>query len=166
MRVLKATVLACLAGALVNRSPGRVRGCLVELEPRNADAARANLASAGLSRVDVICADAALTDRYADYAPADLVLVCGVFGNISDRDIEQTIASLPMLCASGATVVWTRHRRPPDATPAIRGRLAEAQFEELSFDAPAGPHYSVGTHRYDGAPVALEPGIRLFEFVR
>jgi hypothetical protein len=35
-----------------------------------------------------------------------LVLVCGVFGNISAKDIEGTIARLPQLCADGATVIW------------------------------------------------------------
>jgi hypothetical protein len=35
----------------------------------------------------------------------------------------------------GATVIWTRHRRPPDLTPQIRGWFAASGFDEIAFDA-------------------------------
>ena len=62
-------------------------------------------------------ADAGLLANYADGVPADLVLLAGVFGNISDRDIRRTIEALPQLCATGATVLWTRSRREPGPDP-------------------------------------------------
>ncbi len=33
-------------------------------------------------------------------------------------------------------VIWTRHRRPPDATPSIRADFAAAGFTEVAFEAP------------------------------
>jgi hypothetical protein len=39
------------------------------------------------------------------------------------------------LCAAGATVIWTRHRRPPDITPRIRAWFTDAGFDEVTFDA-------------------------------
>jgi hypothetical protein len=63
--------------------------------------------------VEVVTADASLTDHYRGMAPADLVLVCGVFGNITDEDIERTIDSCPQLCQTSGTVIWTRHRAIP-----------------------------------------------------
>ncbi len=68
--------------------------------------------------------------------PADLVLVCGVFGNISAADITATVQALPSFCLPGAHVLWTRHRRPPDATPGIRADFAAAGFTEIAFEAP------------------------------
>jgi hypothetical protein len=115
--------------------------------------------------VEVICADAALSDCYAGRVPVDLVLVCGVFGNISDADIRALIGRLTSLCARGGRVIWTRHRNEPDVTPAIRGWLADEGFEELSFDAPDDAHYGVGVHRSTRPHTPLEAGVRLFEFV-
>ena len=74
-----------------------VRGRLVELDPRLAARGRAGVAAAGVD-LEVVEGDAARTDRYAGAVPAELVLVCGVFGNISDSDVEQTIAALPGFC--------------------------------------------------------------------
>lgn len=42
---------------------------------------------------------------YADAVPADLVLLCGIFGNIPDADVQATVRAAPQLCAPGAEVV-------------------------------------------------------------
>jgi hypothetical protein len=148
-----------------------VSGRLVELDPGNAQAARDRLAAAGIDGIDVVTADAALTDVYVDAVPADLVLVCGVFGNVVDDDVRRTIAALPQLCARGATVIWTRNRKPPDLTPAIRRWFADEGFEEIGFEStPPGddPEWvaAVGTQRWPHDHVPLETGVRLFTFVR
>jgi hypothetical protein len=91
-------------------------------------------------------------------------LVCGIFGNIAVRDIQATVAALPGLCAPSALVLWTRHRRPPDLTPAIRSWFGEAGFREEAFDVSHDGFMSVGAHRLMGEPAALVPGQRLFTF--
>jgi hypothetical protein len=144
----------------------QVRARLVELDPALAARARQRAAAAALKGVDVICADAALSDVYAGAVPADLVLVCGVFGNIGDGDLRRTIQSLPQLCARNATVVWTRHRRAPDLTPRVRRWFTTAGFEERAFDSPGPSQWSVGRHAFGGEPQRLELGARLFTFVR
>jgi hypothetical protein len=141
-----------------------VRARLVELDPRNADAARAAAAALGLAGVDVVTGDASLTDAYAGAVPADLVLVVGVFGNLADADIERTVRLLPGLCAPGATVVWSRHRKAPDAFTRIRGLLAREHFTEL-WRSPDGDRQGLAAHRYDGPPRPLPPGERMFTFV-
>jgi hypothetical protein len=90
--------------------------------------------------------------------------VCGVFGNISDEDIRNTVHALPSFCSAGATVIWTRHRRPPDKTPDILRHFTEAGFELLSFDAPEGYVLSAGAQRYAGGPSPFDPESVLFEF--
>ena len=101
-----------------------VIGRLVELDPELAATAAAH-APPG---VDVVCGDASTTSAYAGAVPADIVLACGIFGNISVEDIHHTVETLPQLCAAGATVIWTRHRRPPDLTIDIRRWFADGRL--------------------------------------
>jgi hypothetical protein len=142
-----------------------VRARLVELDRRNVALARQAAQTAGLDGVEVVAADAGSTDAWVGAVPAQVVLVCGVFGNISDGDIRTTVAALPGLCSPGALVVWTRHRGAPDLTPAIRSRFESAGFHEEAFDTSPDGFMAVGAHRLTGQPVALVPGQRLFTFV-
>ena len=154
-----------LLGVLAEHPRGAgVRARLVELEPRLAETARVTAAEHGLGGVEVVCSDAALTDAYIGAVPADLLLVCGVFGNVSDADVERTVNALPELCAPRAVVVWTRHRRDPDLTPAIRAWFGQAGFDERGFESSPAGSWAVGLQRLRGAPRPLRPGVRLFTF--
>jgi pimeloyl-ACP methyl ester carboxylesterase len=155
-----------LLGVLATHPRGRdVAARLVERDPRNAAAARGAARAAGLDAVEIVEGDAGRCEAYAGAVPADLVLACGVFGNVTDADIDATIAALPSLCAPAATVLWTRHRIAPDRTPAIRAAFAAAGFEEIAFDAPADVLFSVGTNRLARAPVPFDASRSLFTFV-
>lgn len=136
---------------------------LVELDEHNALLARRAAHTAGLDGVEVIATDASITDAYAGAVPADLILLCGVFGNISQADIANTIHHLPRLCAPAATVIWTRHRHPPDLTPYIRETFEQTGFGELTFED--SPPFGVGANGLLGSSQPFEGGIRLFEFV-
>ena len=150
-----------LLGVLADHSrAGDVRGRLVELDPRNTAAIEAP------PGIEVVTGDASRVGAYAGAVPADLVLICGVLGRISDHDLAATIRVLPQLCATGGTVIWTRHRKPPDRTPRVRRLLAREGFEELAFDAPADEVFTVGSHRHTGAPQPLQPEARLFSSFR
>jgi hypothetical protein len=147
-----------------------VRAVLVELDPRNGALAAQRAAQADLAGVEVRQADAAVVAGYADALPADVLLLCGIFGNVSQTDIARTIAVAPSLCAPGGTVIWTRHRRPPDLTPRLREWFGDAGFEELSFDSPdTASMTSVGVHRLSADAAARSgtlrlPTARLFTF--
>jgi hypothetical protein len=136
---------------------------LVELDEQNVLAARGAAGAAGLDGVEAIAADASITDAYVGAVPADVVLVCGVFGNLAAADAAGTIERLLQLCAPHATVIWTRHRRPPDLVPHIRESFERAGFEEIAFgDAPP---FGVGSNRLRVAPTSLQPGVKLFDFI-
>lgn len=144
-----------------------IAALLVELNADNAEMARAAAQRADLSGVEVRCADASMTDVYEDAVPADIILACGIFGNISLDDIKLTVEHLPSLAAPGATVIWTRGRwGGEDVTPDIRRWFSESGFEEVVFDGPADVTYAVGSHRLVSAPRPLERGVRLFTFFR
>jgi hypothetical protein len=146
----------------------RVRATLLEFDPVNAAVATATVARLGLERVTVRCRDAGDLASYVGAVPADLILFAGIFGNISHPHIERSIHALPRLCAPGATVIWTRTRRPPDATPLIRGWFAAAGFAEVAFDAPEARLFSVGVHRLQANPEPLGRTVsgRIFQFLR
>lgn len=153
-----------LLGVLATRADAhRVRATLLEGDERNVAAAQT--AAADLPNVRVVQVDAGDLAAYVGSVPADLVLMAGVFGNVSDADVYRTIQALPELCASGATVIWTRSRRAPDLTPTLRSWLKEAGFVEHAFHAPDGVLFSVGVHRFAGVPVPLSLPGRLFQFV-
>jgi hypothetical protein len=142
-----------------------VSAVLVEADPRNAELARRRAAVAGLDQVQVRQADASLPETFADALPADVLLLCGIFGNVSDTDIEATTAAAPALCAQGATVIWTRHRQPPDLTPRIRARFTDAGFAEVAFEhLDARALAAVGVGRLRHAPRAALPAGPLFTF--
>ena len=144
---------------------GDVRARLVELDARNAATASAAAEAAGLDGVEVVIGDASETTAYDDAVPADLVLVCGVFGHASDDDIRRIVFHLPMLCASGATVIWTRGGFQSDLRPVIRGWFTEAGFEEIAFLTGDSGSWGVGANRLVAPPSPYQPGIRLFTFL-
>ncbi len=59
---------------------------------RNTVVAQEAARAAGLDQVQVVTADASLTDHYRNMVPADIVLACGVFGNISGSVPEELTA--------------------------------------------------------------------------
>jgi hypothetical protein len=134
---------------------------LVELDEHLA----ATAASNAPVNVEVVCADASTTDAYAGAVPANVVLACGIFGNITDADVAHTVRSFPSLCAPGAHVIWTRHRRAPDLTMDIRHWFEETGFEEETFVGPEDTFYGVGMHRLVTEPEPFRPGVKLFTFV-
>lgn len=138
-----------------------VHGRLVELDPDLANIARDHAPP----RVDVLVADAGISDAYEDAVPADVVLVCGVFGNITNDEMFALPAKLSMLCAPDATVLWTRHRRAPDVTPELRTRFAAAGFDEITFVGPENTAFGIGAQRFAGTPEPFRPHVRLFTFV-
>jgi Putative methyltransferase len=155
-------------GVLSRRSDAnRVTATLVELHPVIAETAAESAEAAGLTGVRVRQADAGNTDAYVDAVPADLVLLVGIFGNITDADIHRTIRAAPQFCAPGATLVWSRGRDDSDRNAQIRGWFAAAGFTEIDYRTlDEGGRPAVGIVRYVGEPVELVPDRPLFTFFR
>lgn len=156
-----------LLGVLSERADAsRVTATLLELDASIASRAARAVSAAGLAGVRVRCCDAGTTSAFAGAVPADLVLLCGVLGNISEADIGRLLGALPQLCRAHATVIWTRSRRPPDLTPSIRAWFAASGLVEQSFAAPGDAEFSVGVHLLASPPQPLLPDQQLFRFIR
>jgi hypothetical protein len=138
---------------------GDVHARLVELDPRNVAAIPV------VPNVEIVRGDAASLSAYDGAVPAQIVIACGVFGNIVVDDVRRTIEHLPMLCARGGSVIWTRSPRAPDVCPAIRGWFADNAFEEEFFYVEPDA-FGVGVHRFTGEPQPLDATVKLFTFVR
>jgi hypothetical protein len=153
-------------GVLPGHPRGRdVAALLVESDQRLAAQARHRAADAGLTGVEVREADAGRVDSFADALPADVLLLCGIFGNVSVADIRRTVEAASGMCAPGATVVWTRHRRAPDLTPQIREWFRASGFEEVAFEAPDTDALTgVGVNRLPISAAPDLPGEPLFAF--
>jgi Methyltransferase domain len=146
-----------------------VRTTLIELHPVLAQRARDFAAEAGLTGVTVRTGDAGNTTACAGSVPADLVIMMGIFGNISDDDVRRTIQTAPQLCRPGAILLWSRGTNGTDRNASVRAWLTEAGFAELEyleFDDDAGERAALGSARYDGPPQPLIPGRQLFTFLR
>jgi hypothetical protein len=141
-----------------------VHALLVESDHDNVHVASARIAAAAIPNVAVRQADAGTISIYRDAIPADVLLLCGIFGNVTDEDVRATVNNASRLCAPHATVLWTRHRREPDRTHQIRSWFAEAGYEELAFDSPGPDRFAVGTHRLAAPPLEYRPDLRLFTF--
>ena len=139
---------------------GDVLGRLVEWEQRLVDRARASAPA----MIEVICGDAGTSDAYEGAVPVNLLLCCGVFGNITEADIQNTINSWPMLCAPEATVIWTRGAFEIDIRSQIRDWVKTAGFEELSFDGE-NEKYGVGVAKMVRASEPYRKSIQFFQFV-
>jgi hypothetical protein len=170
--LLSDALLARPAGAIALTSAcagdGRdVRGVL-ESHPRADDVAAVLvekdpvLAEAGACLVG----DAGELATYAEVPRADVLLLCGIFGNISDDDIRNTVDNASRLCREGATVIWTRTRTAPDATPMIRAEWAVAGWEETGFvTGRPTAEWSVGAAVLTREPLPYKE-MRLFSFIR
>ncbi len=148
-----------------HRRRADVTAVLVENDATNVAFARDQVAAAGLTHVQIRDRDASHVATFADALPADVLLLCGIFGNIDDDDIARTVSASASLVRPGSTVIWTRHRRPPDLTPHIRRWFAEAGFDEVAFAAPdTSTLTGVGAHRLSRPPSTPPPDEPLFTF--
>lgn len=161
-----------ILGVLAEREDAaRVSVALVEVLPELVERA-IRAAEEVEADVEVVCADAGLSETYVNLAavPADVVLLVGVLGNISESDVAATAAAMPDLCAPGAALVWSRGRSlegAADFVTPVREALDAAGFSEVSirsFDVQ-DDRTALGVVRYDGPPVPLGPRQTWFTFV-
>ncbi|HEX3922635.1 MAG TPA: hypothetical protein VHY31_10150 [Streptosporangiaceae bacterium] len=91
--------------------------------------------------------------------------IAGQARHAAEQDIQRTVEAAPAMCQPGATVIWTRHREPPDPTPRIRAWFTGAGFDEVAFDAVGTDGLmSVGVARLARGPAGRLPDGPLFTF--
>jgi hypothetical protein len=157
-----------LLGALIDHPRASdVYARLVELDQRLVECGRAAAESAELGeQFEFVQGDATMSSVYEGGVPADLVLVCGVFGNLPPLEVHRLVRSLCCLCKHGGFVIWTRglFEAGDDSITIVRELLGESEFEEVSFKTTPNGRMGVGTHRYFGQTLPLPYDQQLFVF--
>jgi hypothetical protein len=143
------------------------RAVLVEKNEGLAADAKRRVSGLGLDNVVVIVGDAGEPSTFAEHLPVDLLLLCGIFGNISEHEIRVTIAAVPAMLIHGGFVVWTRGKKPgEDIRPMVRRWFVDEGLEEVAFDGDPEP-FGVGVARLLTEPdQARKLPDRLFTFLR
>jgi hypothetical protein len=153
-----------LVGALdAHPRAGDVVGVAAELDPALAATAARSLAAVAPG-LRVVVGDAGDVELLVPHLPADILVLAGIFGNVSDDDVARTIAAAPAMCHEGATIVWTRHRTAPDLTPRIRRQFDDAGCTEVAFTSPGPGDWAVGVERVVSRRPDASMPTRLFAF--
>ena len=142
----------------------RHRGVLVERDGALAAVASERARALALPAVTVVVGDAGATATFAEHLPVDLLLLCGIFGNVSEHNIRTTVRAVGAMLRPGGTVIWTRGGSPPDLRPSVRRWFVDAGCEEVAYDGEP-ERYGVGVGRLTSpppGPTALPA--RLFTF--
>lgn len=159
-----------LLGALANHfRKSDVQARLVELNPQLVERGRAAVAEAGLAaQIEFVNGDATLSDSYAGAVPGDIVIVCGIFGNLAgEAALRQLLDNLKFLAKPGAFIVWTRgHQDGIAYADIVRQNFQTLNFEEVDFRLTATGDMGVGLHRYQGETAPLPANEHLFVFSR
>jgi hypothetical protein len=170
-----------LIGALVGHPRARdVRARLIEQDPTLVERGRAAADAAGFAdALEFVVADATAAPAYQGFAPAQVVVACGVLGNVRKADTPRFVESLRALCARGGFVVWTRevggrlrraYGRPGAGAQgadvqAIEALLRQWSFEETRAERTADGGFLVATWRHlEDPPVLGADGGPLFAF--
>lgn len=132
--VLARAALSCASALLIERDE--------ELARRAMQAAVAS----GLDTVEVRCADAGDPASFDDVLPVDVLLLCGIFGNIRHERVKDVIDVVPHLLAERGYVIWTRGASDPDRRPEVRSWFRAAGLAEVSFDG-APEAFGVGVNQ-------------------
>jgi hypothetical protein len=139
----------------------------VELDSRLVECGRAAAESTELKeQLEFVNGDATLSSVYEGIVPAELVLVCGVFGNVPETELPRLIQSLGFLCKSEGFMIWTRDlsENGDHRLGLVRELLRDSAFEEVSFQITSIGNMGVGTHRYLGQALPLPKDEKLFVF--
>jgi hypothetical protein len=173
-----------LISVLRDHPRGRdVTATLLELDPRLVDDGRDLARASGVEgNVEFLQTDATQPDVYVGRIPCDLLMTCGVFGNIVPETTASLVALASAACTNGGRLIWTRNasRNNGEGHIATIQRLLSAasfdearldiiddeddgQSERLALELGAGRHVVVSNvHRAKPQP---PPSGELFRFV-
>ncbi|MEH2291760.1 class I SAM-dependent methyltransferase family protein [Nostoc sp.] len=157
-----------LLGILKNHPRAKdVSARLVEINSNLVERGRATIESLDLaSQIEFINGDATLAANYVEAVPADIVIVCGVFGNLADEaELNRLLDNLSFLSKQGAFIIWTRgHSNGITYSETVRKILRTSGFEEVNFKLTSTRDMGVGLHRYLGENLAVPKEQQLFVF--
>ena len=140
---------------VVRASERPVSTCLVELDEQLAQTAREVDPGA-----DVRTGDAGDPALWRDVLPVDVLMLCGIFGNVPAEDVDRTVRAARAMVRAGGLVIWTR---AGDEADRVR-RLFDDGWDEVAWVRPEDADFRVGAARLTEPSDEPLPA-RLFSFV-
>lgn len=113
---------------------------LVELDDELASRAVNAAKAAGLTRVVVRRGDAGDPASFSDFVPVDVLMLCGIFGNVEHASVADIARAVPAMVLLGGYVIWTGGGGPPRARqrPLRRRRRRRCRRRSSSQLTPTG----------------------------
>lgn len=145
-----------------------VTAVLLDTDVSSLERGRAAAVDTGLGRqLQFLHADATVAANYAGIVPADLVIISGVLGHVSEASLFHFLESLPMLCKTGGSVIWNRGlvaNQGSKHVSLIRDQLRRGGFEELHYEVTSHNGFAVARARFGGQEIPLDLQRPVFEF--
>jgi hypothetical protein len=141
---------------------------LVEVNRKSVASGVRHADSAGLQNtVNFLNEDATLFATYRHIAPADIVLVCGVWGHVPAHQRLSMARGLACLCKPGGSIIWTRGvSQGHDRLREIQLAFGDPPWQQVRIDITSDRAWAVATYRYLGAPTDLPSSGQMFHFER
>ena len=137
---------------------------LVEIDDALAEAAQVAAAVDGLGNVEVRRADAGDPASFRDVLPVDVLMLCGIFGNVEHDRVREIVLRVPRIVQPGGFVIWTRGSdERDDRRSELRRWFVEAGMPEVSFDG-APEKFGVGVNQIKDSSFEPVGDERLFTF--
>jgi hypothetical protein len=125
-------------------------------------------ASAGLEKsVNFLCGDATLNVTYKNIAPAEIVLLCGVWGHVAANQRALLVDGIASLCKFEGAVIWTRGLVPKmSRLLEIQSHFAGLAWNKVRLSTTPDQKWAIATYRYSGPLHQVSNSGRLFRFQR
>jgi len=145
---------------------GDVRAWLVEQSADSVAAGARHAQQLGLDRnVHFLNTDATVFEAYQKIAPANIILVCGVWGHVPALERKAVVDALARLCEPGGAVIWTRRvSKGMHRLEQIQSHFNQPAWQQQSLTFTADQAWAIVTHRYCGPRLKLPASGQLFHF--
>ncbi len=162
VRVTGATRSVCL----LRTRRHDVSAWLIEQDRRSVLDGTRRAAHFGLANiVTFLNGDATDYATYQRIAPADIVLMCGVWGHVPTLERVPLVRALTALCKARGVVIWTRGiSKGLERLHEIQSMFATSSWEQGRVSFTSDKKWAVVIHRYLGLPNTLPTSGRLFHF--
>lgn len=93
--------------------------------------------------------DATLFATYEDIGPADVLLLCGVWGHVAANERASLVSSVTSLCNTGAAIIWTRGVMHDMARVRnIQTHFSPDRWASVRISLTPDRKWAVATYRY------------------
>ncbi len=143
-----------------------VSAVLIELSPKSVARGIQSAIEAGIENaVAFRNTDATRWSAYRGLIPADIVILCGVWGHVPVRQRARLTSALASICAVGGCVIWSRGvSRGMERLPQIQTHFNARSWKVAELRFTPASDWAVATYRFLGAAQPVPDNEQIFNF--